>query len=185
MKLYRIALVVDFQLTVKPFSLSWPCYRIFLLLVVHFSPGFYGTDETKFPRKAERRLSKAPSLCGAPRTHWTGMSFAALQPCFPVTRKPVIQCTRMRGEDATLPLCNTVPTVSGQSRFQGVLRILFQTSVITGARFSKTPACSAYRDLTIRIPDYADLSGVSRKPPRRREPRLGQALPELPAGRNS
>jgi hypothetical protein len=49
--------------------------------------------------------------------------------------------------------------------------------------FHKTPP--AYRDLTIRIPDYADLSVVSRKPPRRREPRLGQALPELLAGRHS
>src|SRR4030095_1303155 len=38
MKLHSVALVVDFQLTIKPFSLSWSCYRIFLLLVVHFSP---------------------------------------------------------------------------------------------------------------------------------------------------
>jgi hypothetical protein len=38
MKSHPIALVVDFQFTIKPFSLSWPCYRIFLPLVVHFSP---------------------------------------------------------------------------------------------------------------------------------------------------
>jgi len=38
MKHHPIALVVDFQFTIKPFSLSWPCYRIFLPFVVHSSP---------------------------------------------------------------------------------------------------------------------------------------------------
>src|SRR6187397_2938372 len=54
MKLYRIVLVVDFQLTIKPFSVSWSCYGIFLLLVVHFSPR--STVPTK--RSSQGKLAK-------------------------------------------------------------------------------------------------------------------------------
>src|SRR5439155_12354645 len=51
MKHYPIMLVVDFQFTIKPFSLSWPRYRIVLPFVVHFSPR--STEPTR--RSSEKR----------------------------------------------------------------------------------------------------------------------------------
>src|SRR5438477_2721446 len=55
MKHHPIALVVDFQFTIKPFSLSWPSYRIFLPFVVH-SHLVLRSRSDEVPRKAEWRL---------------------------------------------------------------------------------------------------------------------------------
>lgn len=80
MKPYPIALVVDFQFTIKPFSLSWPSYRISSLSLC-ISHLVLRSRRDEVPKKAERQLryeSRCPERdCPAPIG--TGMSFAALQ----------------------------------------------------------------------------------------------------------
>jgi hypothetical protein len=87
MKHHCIVLVVDFQLTIKPFSLSWCFYRIPPVCSA-FLTSFYGTDGMKFPTEAERRLSlssSSPSYNGlglrgtAGFTHRGEVSFDSLQ----------------------------------------------------------------------------------------------------------
>ncbi len=67
MKHHPIALVVDFQFTIKPFSLSWRSYRIFFPFVVHFSPR--STEPTR--RSSEKsgtaiEIMNQGALSGAP-----------------------------------------------------------------------------------------------------------------------
>jgi hypothetical protein len=87
MKRHPIVLVVDFQFTIEPFSLSWCCYLIFLLLVVPFLTSFYGAGGTKFPKKRtaiEPVLKQSSQRCNTENheisVNWHGFRRCLFQP---------------------------------------------------------------------------------------------------------
>src|SRR4029077_2692730 len=98
MKHHPIALVVDFQFTIKPFSLSWPNYRIFLPFVVHFSPR--STEPTR--RSSEK--SGKPVGVGAVSQRLTATGERSVLLTHTGTTGSVWLCTRMKKLTASLEL---------------------------------------------------------------------------------